>query len=146
MTAKSASKSSKPAAKTSTKPAIGTGSPKLDRTLARAAAKESKPEATPAPAAKEPSLKTAGAKPEGEARSAAIPAEAKLVVLAKENPKRGKNARRIFDLYSKCATVGAWREAMKREDLDQGYLHGDLRRGLIKVVLPTLRETAKGEK
>ncbi len=130
MTTKTAAK--KPAAKTSSKPAIGTGSTKLDWTLARAAAKA-------------PGVKSAGAKPEGEPRSAVLPADAKLVVLAKENPKRGKNARRIFDLYSKCSTVGEWREAMKKADLDQGYLHGDLRRGLIEVVLPTLREHAKAE-
>jgi hypothetical protein len=90
-------------------------------------------------APKAPAKKTPAAKPAPKApakkveRAEALADTASIKVLVKENPKRGKNARRIFDLYLKSKTVGEWRLAMKKADLDLGYLHGDIRRGLISV-------------
>jgi chemotaxis protein histidine kinase CheA len=85
------------------------------------------------PAAKKVESKKA-TKPAAKAeRAEVISNESKIKVLVTENPKRGKNARRIFDLYAKSKTVGEWRKAMAKAELDMGYLHGDIRRGLISV-------------
>jgi hypothetical protein len=62
-----------------------------------------------------------------------IPGDAKLTVLAKENPRRGDLAAKTFALYSKAKTVGEFRELCKDRGGDAGYLHADIRAGHVKV-------------
>lgn len=131
--------------KTETKktPAKKPGS--LDKVAKRMAAKQRAEESvaravnavSSKPAAKAPEKKEAkgrsGQKTDGEKRDATIPNEARLTVLVKENPKRGKKARAVFDAYLKSKTVGDFRERCRKQKLDAGYLHSDIRRNLIKV-------------
>lgn len=122
------------------KPPVGTGSPKLDRTLARAAAKEAKvPTAAQAPAASKGTLtrtsKALGKKPEGEPRLSVAPDDARIVATFTTPPGRpGSVVYRTRALFQTCKTVGAFREAARAADLDLGYLRTDERRGLIKLL------------
>ncbi|GEJ56602.1 hypothetical protein [Anaeromyxobacter diazotrophicus] len=85
------------------------------------------------PAASE-AKKAPAAKKSKEAKRDVIPDDAKLTVLFKEVPGRpGTLAYRTRALYLNAKTVGEWREACRGRDADPGYLHGDIRRGLVKV-------------
>jgi hypothetical protein len=56
----------------------------------------------------------------------------RIVVLTKENPRRSETARKLFDLYAKCKTVGEYREAARKitphhsahhaENIGHGYI------------------------
>ncbi len=63
-----------------------------------------------------------------------VPSDAKLTVLAKENPRReGTLGAKTFALYAKAKTVGEFRELCKERGGDAGYLHADIRAGHIKI-------------
>ncbi len=63
-----------------------------------------------------------------------IPGDAKITVLAKENPRRvGTLAHKTFALYRTGQTVAEWREACRGRDADPGYLHADIAAAYISV-------------
>lgn len=88
------------------------------------------PKAPPAPAAKpEP---TPAAAPKAASKREVIPGDAKITVLAKENPRRpGTLAHKTFGIYRTGMTVAEWREACRGRDADPGYLHADIAAGHI---------------
>ncbi len=78
-------------------------------------------------------------------REAVIPDDARIVVVAKQNPRReGSMAFRVFAAYLKARTVGEWREACRSRGLDVGYLHYDLRRGHIRVERAPVKKNGNG--
>ncbi len=81
-------------------------------------------------------------------KEAVIPDDARIIVVAKENPRReGSMAFRVFAAYLKARTVGDWREHCRSHDLDVGYLHYDIRRGHIRVErAPAKAGNGKGER
>jgi hypothetical protein len=90
----------------------------------------------PVPAAKSEPAPGATKKTEGKpaAKREVIANDAKLTALFKDIPgKPGSVVYKTRALYLKSKTVGEWREAARAADLDPGYLHGDIRRGLIRV-------------
>ncbi len=88
------------------------------------------PKAPPAPAAK-PEAKPA-AVPKAATRREVIPGDAKITVLAKENPRRpGTLAHKTFAIYKTGMTVAEWRERVAGAGADVGYLHADVRAGFI---------------
>jgi len=73
-------------------------------------------------------------KPTAKPAREVISGEAKITVLAKENPRRaGTLAHKTFSLYRTGATIGEWREACAAKDADPGYLHADIAAGYISV-------------
>lgn len=143
MTTKTASKmsSSKPAPKspvvakrTATGRTLAEAAAKLDfKGLAKEAAEKMKaakaaaPAAAPAPAPKAEPKKAAKGKRE------VIPGDAKITVVAKENPRRAGLAAKTFALYKTGMTVAAWRDLCRERNADLGYLHADIRAGYITV-------------
>ncbi len=66
-------------------------------------------------------------------REETISDDAKLVVLVKENPRKGKLAAKTFGFMMKCKTVGEWRRMCEEQGGDKGYLHSNIRKGYIAV-------------
>lgn len=81
---------------------------------------------------KESTMKT-GKTVKTQKRASPIPDSAQLVVVRRENPRRGRMAARVFAAYLRARTVGAWRATCRKARLDMGYLHADLRHGYIRV-------------
>lgn len=98
------------AKKSPAKPAIGSGSPKLDRTLDRAAGKVVNKPATPTPPApvkpSKPTPKVAWKPVPAKDYSAKVAGKRVHLLTAGVNPKHGKSAKR-FDLYKEGMTVEA---------------------------------------
>ncbi len=93
-----------------------------------------KTEPAPAPAAKPDAKATKKGEGKAATKREVVPNDAKLTVLFKEVPGRpGSLVYRTRALYLKAKTVGEWREAARAADCDPGYLHGDIKRGLIRV-------------
>lgn len=85
------------------------------------------------PAAKKAAPKKPAAKKAPAATRERVSADAKIKVLAKENPHRGALAAKTFDLYKKAKTVGEWRDLCRKNKADPGYLHADIAAGFISV-------------
>ena len=96
--------------------------------------KKKTPAAKPAPKAtpKAPPAPGPAAAPKAVAKREVIPGEAKITVLAEENPRRpGTLAHKTFAIYRTGMTVAEWREACRGRDADPGYLHADIAAGYI---------------
>jgi len=120
------------AAKTAPKPSKKSSRKETREKLA-AAVKNGATKATQAAAPAAPATSKEKPAP-ADAKREIIPDDAKLTALFEKVPgKPGTLAHRTRALYVKAKTVGEWREAARAADADLGYLHGDIRRGLIRI-------------